>query len=201
MSPQVEAAWIALIGVVIGISGTAFVAWLGFRNTRAATEKTVRAARSDRLWDRKADAYKDVMAETLKQLDRLRFLAKSLQRGKDYDQAAESPGMQLPQEWGDTEGRISTFGAQEVMKAYGESIQATRIAHERLTDLRQAALRVVEAQQASASELEAAVDAWEAAIAAGLDALKDAIAVDQALMQAIRDDLDKESDGTAPSPR
>jgi hypothetical protein len=77
MKPSVEAAWIAaasgFLGVLVGVTGTAIVARIGFRSTRdataaatAATLTTVRAQieadRRNRIWEQRAAAYTDFIA-------------------------------------------------------------------------------------------------------------------------------------------
>jgi hypothetical protein len=45
MNPSIEAAWIAggsgFLGVLVGVTGTAIVARIGFKSTRAAMDATV----------------------------------------------------------------------------------------------------------------------------------------------------------------
>jgi hypothetical protein len=64
MKAVVEAAWIASVTGIVGVAGTVIVGVAGFRSTRRATEKTVLAAHSERVWDRKADAYQVALART-----------------------------------------------------------------------------------------------------------------------------------------
>jgi putative heme degradation protein len=77
MKPGIEAAWIAasggFLGVLVGVTGTAIVARLGFRNTRDATNVTtaatmatveaqIEADRQSRIWEKRADIYTDFLA-------------------------------------------------------------------------------------------------------------------------------------------
>jgi hypothetical protein len=91
MTPQVEAAWIAagsaLLGVLVGIAGTTIVAIAGFRNARDAADRTLLAARGDRLWARKADAYQDALTASLKRSAILRHLTFKALSDEEYDQA------------------------------------------------------------------------------------------------------------------
>jgi hypothetical protein len=194
MSPQVEAAWIALVGVVIGVGGTVIVAWLGFRNTRAATEKTVDAARSERLWNRKADAYQATLAEALQHRNRLSVLAESFRPGPGQEQAAaEYLKSGTRNDFGELQGMLSTFGSTEVVKACLIYQKADRTAYDRLARWCRAICALADARRRgsgqSVSETEAESQAKKA-FSAAVDA---ALATGGALQKAIHDDLDKES--------
>lgn len=76
VDPVITAAWIAAAVGAAGIAGTVVTAWLGSRNTRMATEKTIAAgaattaatltaAREDRLWDKRCVAYEETLAGLL----------------------------------------------------------------------------------------------------------------------------------------
>lgn len=70
----ITAAWISAGVGALSVGGVAITAWIGSRNTRLATEQTVAAgtastvatlaaAREDRLWEKRAAAYEETMAE------------------------------------------------------------------------------------------------------------------------------------------
>lgn len=143
MSPSVEAAWIAassgLLGVIVGVTGTAIVGIAGFRNTRAATDQTLRAARGDRVWNRKADAYQDALTAALWRNHRRMYLTTADLTDDQYIRAsAEVFERQTQQEWWEMQGRLGTFGAQDVVQAYNRSLKATEFAHRRHEEWRQA---------------------------------------------------------------
>jgi hypothetical protein len=61
------------------VTGTVIVGVAGFRSTSAATAAGFRAARDDRIWDKKSAAYQDVMAGALR---RAAAAANAGRRGK-----------------------------------------------------------------------------------------------------------------------
>ena len=130
MDPTVQGAWVAaasgLVGVLVGVGGTTFVAVKGFRSTRDATQETLDARRDDRLWVRKADAYQDAMTAALRRHDRR-------QQVLDAKAPPEALEPQVSQEWFDMQGRLRTFGAAKVVTAFEHSMKAS----ERLSVYRQ----------------------------------------------------------------
>lgn len=134
MSPTVEAAWIALGGVLIGVGGTVIVAVVGFRSTRRATETTIHASHDDRLWDRKADAYSEVMAAVLERT-RLRFKMDMPDVSEEQytELAREIMGAEEHQKWQTMEGRLSTCASRDVNAAYGKAFVATENALDKYT--------------------------------------------------------------------
>jgi len=134
MNPSVEAAWIAassgFLGVLVGVAGTTIVAVVGFRNTRAATEKTVNAAHSERVWDRKADAYQDALTAALWRTHRRMYLTTAHLTDEQYAEAANTLFMmQTEQDWWALQGRLGTFGDPEVVTAYNKTLLANENAH------------------------------------------------------------------------
>ena|SRR5215469_4701233 len=138
MDPTVQGAWVAaasgLVGVLVGVGGTTFVAVKGFRNTRDATQETLVARRDDRLWTRKADAYQDAMTAALQRHDRR-------QQVLDAKAPPEALELQVSQEWFDMQGRLRTFGAAKVVTAFEHSMKAS----ERLNVHYEDAIAVTEA--------------------------------------------------------
>lgn len=96
MNPAITAAWISGGVGALGIVSTAVTAWIGARNTRQATQRTVEAgaastratlaaAREDRLWERRAAAYEETLTGLLyRQLKRRHDL-----REFRWDEASE----------------------------------------------------------------------------------------------------------------
>jgi hypothetical protein len=128
MNPLVEGAWIAgasgLLGVLVGVTGTTIVAIAGFRNTRAATDKALRGARRDRLWDRRADVYQDTLAEALHRKDDRDRIINALTQER-YDKVPNVKELlQTSQERWNTEGRLRAFGLQEVVEAFKNTMAA-----------------------------------------------------------------------------
>lgn len=146
MNPAVQSAWVAAIsglaGVLVGVGGTTFVAIKGFRNTREATRETLKetrdatqktldaareatretldARKDDRLWAKKADAYQDAMTDALQRGD---LRQQVLDRKTPPEDALKRP---VSQEWYDMQGRLTTFGAPEVVKAFKDSWETTQ---------------------------------------------------------------------------
>lgn len=123
MDPTVQGAWVAaasgLVGVLVGVGGTTFVAIKGFRNTRDATQLTLDARRDDRLWARKANAYQDAMTAALQRHDRR-------QQVLDAKASPDSLELQVSQEWYDMQGRLRTFGEPKVVMAFDDSMKASK---------------------------------------------------------------------------
>jgi hypothetical protein len=212
MNPQVEGAWIAaasgLVGVLVGITGTTIVAVKGFRNTRDATDKALRGARRDRLWDRRADVYQDTLAEALHRKDDRDRIINALTQER-YDKVPNVKELlQTSQERWNTEGRLRAFGLQEVVEAFKNTMAADDEVN-RLYQEWQAARqkesmvgkglppptggrvpdREAAIQAAAAASTKASAKAFEASLRAANDKASE-------LEQVIRNDLEEESDGT-----
>ena len=199
MSPQVEAAWIALLGVLVGVTGTTIVAVTGFRNIRATTEKTLRATRSDLLWARKADAYQDALTASLRRNHLRTRLARVALTEEEYVQAADEVSrLQTRQEWWDMEGRLGAFGAWQVVTAFSRSRQADEDADVRHRQWSEAADATHSPTDLSVSDSAALRRISATARRVFEAALEDAIGTDDDLERAIREDLKRESDGIAP---
>jgi hypothetical protein len=197
MRPTVEAAWIAagggLLGVLVGVAGTVIVGIAGFRNTRSATDKTVSAAHTERVWDRKADAYQEALAASLWRNHRRMYLTHTELSEEQYAEAANALFlMQTEQDWWMLQGRLGTFGSPSVVGAYNKSLLATEYAHRRHDEWRQAR-GIVQDSRKGRGTTAAGVDANMVTVAEALTTFKNAMAqaqnADYALERAIRYDL------------
>jgi hypothetical protein len=136
VNPTVEAAWIAAGVAGLGIAGTATVAIAGFRSTKNATVRTIAAstantmaslaaAREDRLWDKRAAAYEEVIAalqyRQMKRQHELRMYRldeDSEQQLKDFFASYEPPG------WFQAQARLRAYASDEVWEAFEATRQA-----------------------------------------------------------------------------
>lgn len=160
MSPQVEAAWIAgasgFLGVVVGVTGTVIVGVAGFRNTRKATTVTnaaardavdaqLQAVRDNRMYDKRAETYVDLLA-TMGRLGTALEAAKDIVRGGNREALSNlEPASRLEsvskleatikrigsvfesmqqQDHHILEARLQAFGTPEVYGAYIAAGQA-----------------------------------------------------------------------------
>lgn len=135
MNPLVEAAWIAIGGVLLGVGGTVIVGVSGFRSTRNATERTVQAAQEDRLWHKKADTYADALAATSARDKWLGELMGTVRKVHDdaggmafMEQLPERLPGQSEQEWLNLQGRLRAYGAAEVLHTYNRAYDMTHTA-------------------------------------------------------------------------
>jgi hypothetical protein len=128
MNPLVEAAWIAGGATLIGVGGTVIVGVSAFRSTSAATRATIEAAREQRVWDLKAEAYAQALTEAVYRADH-----RDLLRGDDtladdalYEAAVAKAFTGLTKlAWNELEGRLLAFGSHAVTECYEEAIAAT----------------------------------------------------------------------------
>jgi hypothetical protein len=203
MTPGIEAAWIAagsgFFGALVGVTGTVIVGVAGYRNTKNATDKSVRAAHYERVWDRKADAYQDALAASLWRNHRRMYLTTADLTEEQYAQEASALFQrQTDQDWWNLQGRLGTFGDSKVVKAYKESLVATEFAHRRHDEWR-TARSAVEENRRGRGTTPAGIDQVTIAAAAALTVFKTAMAsaqdADYRLEKAIRDDLASESGG------
>jgi hypothetical protein len=132
MDPLVEAAWIAAGATLVGVGGTVIVAVVGFRNTRRATEATnettrntttatIAAARDDRLYEKRAEVYIELlMFVTMDAAHKATWQA-DLTSAQDAELAKylreevvnyESPGTPL------FYARLHVYGTEAVFEAY-----------------------------------------------------------------------------------
>ena len=109
---------------------------------------------------------------------------------------------QIRQEELDMQALLATFAAPEVVDAYYKSLAADRAAYEQHGTWRRAARKLQGLRPDStpvAGEVERlAKEESDAVLKAFGAALIDAVHADSVLQQAVRDDLEKEPDGTAP---
>jgi hypothetical protein len=196
MNPYVEAALIGGGAAVIAGGWTALVAVAAGRTTRTVTRHTIdastantiralEAARSDRLWDKQAATYSDaITAIRWRQARRQRqFIA----AGRGRMLADEKP----PVEWWELQGRLFAFASPAVLLAFktasdagiradGSWLELDLLVHE--ADTLDAEFDPV---ADSTPEMDRVREAARQAVQAANDK-------DDALIQAIRDDLHNE---------
>jgi hypothetical protein len=201
VDPTISAALISGGVGVLGVAGTAITAWVGSRNTRLATERTVAggtastvatlaAAREDRLWEKRAAAYEETVAGLLyrrrKRKDDLRMYRldqEPEQQLKDFFSSYEPPG------WFEARTRLIPYASDAVLDASNGSEGADQ----EVWNLYRQWLTLVEDNKRavkSGSPWAAADD--ETMIKARREvnfALEEAETQDQALIKVIRDEL------------
>jgi len=201
VQPQVEAAWIATGTGSVGIISTAVIAYLGFRNSRKATEATIAggsantvatlaAAREDRLWEKRAAAYEETLAELRHRLMKRRHDLRgyrmdeaSEQQLKEFFDSYHAPG------WFQAQARLTAYASDPVLAAFEASEQAHHEVWARYQRYRMMAddnKRATETGQfGSAHDGEETLAARRAVD----PAVEEAEAQDQALIKLIRDEL------------
>jgi hypothetical protein len=196
MNPLVEAAWIAgsggFVGVLVGVSGTVIVGIAGYRNARAAADRTALAAHNERVWDRKADAYQDALAAALWRYHRRTYLSTAKITQQQYDsEANELFHKQSEQEWWALQGRLGTFGAPEVVEAYNRSLTASEVAHKQHEEWRNIRRQIEDITSGDmVPDLTAVMQKAEPFFTELKHAMGEAQRCDYLLEQAIRKDLD-----------
>ena len=111
MNPLVEAAWIALIGVGVGVGGTVTVARIGFTSTAKAIRKQIEAERDGRIWDKQAAAYTDAIAGIIhRQKIRQGLWAFVLTM-------TEPPRPESPVDWRELQPRLLAYASPDVLDA------------------------------------------------------------------------------------
>jgi hypothetical protein len=210
MQPGIEEAFIAagsgLLGALIGVTGTTIVGVTGFRSTRKATEATVGAAHSDRLWDRKADAYQDALAAAIWRMHQRHVFTRPDLTDDQRAEAADALfAIEAEQDWWTLQGRLGTFGAKKVVRAYNESNLANQRAHQRHYTWQAGRRGAQEMRNDSQVTEQDIVERLGKSLAAAgeafLSAMTEAQAADERLEQAIRDDLGHKDDQAAPCSR
>lgn len=189
MNSTIQAAWIAVVGVIIGVGGTVAVAIVGFRTTRKATESTnaaaienvraqIEADRLNRIWDERGRIYADILAAVQFRQTRRQFATQTDLVDEQTRQRAEAMLATFqPPDWYALEARSLAFSSEPVVTATQRSSTAEldcQVAVRSWQDLVAAA--------APADEISMAA----AAVAAARQAAEDA---DDALVEAIRDEL------------
>jgi hypothetical protein len=196
MDPTVTAALISGGALILSGGWTAFVAFTTTRNARqttqatidAAAENTARAldaAREERIWDKRAEAYLDALRLVHQRQD---SRAKTMRRLREDEETGESiqesiDGLRLPG-WPDAELRLLAYASPQVIDA----VQASRQAHEQLLVVLEASAQVRDWSKNSEHNAPPGTQGSELreAIVPGL---KHAADTDTALLAAIRADL------------
>jgi hypothetical protein len=181
----------------VGILSTAVTAWIGSRNTRWATERTIdagaaanratlTAAREERLWERRAAAYEEALADVLhRQLKREHDLSRY-----QWDDASEQEAKEMFDAYGppgfDAQGRLVAYGSDAVHAAFYDAACADSKLWAALV-VHRVALRnaIPPTQDTSQPDGDPALHA-EKKLEAALEAADSAY---EALIKAIRDEL------------
>lgn len=126
VDPTITAAWITGGVGALGIAGTATTAWIGSRNTRMATERTIAAgaatttatlaaAREDRLWEKRCAVYEETLTTLLDhRRQRFRILLRSPGGEAESPEAVydpDSPG------WSQARSRLYAYASDDVLHA------------------------------------------------------------------------------------
>lgn len=178
MSPQVEAAWIALIGVGVGVGSTLTVAIVSFRNTLASVREQIEADRRNRIWEKQAETYTDAIAV----LANRQIIRRNKLQGVLTGTVPEEPPALI--EWEAVNARLVAYASSTVLDALDAVIKAGRDFETKVTEFaaakEQAKLMADSGHPApdTASERDAAT---EALIGAGR--------LNDKLIHTIRDDL------------
>jgi hypothetical protein len=135
MNPVDTAAVISGCFAVGSVGLTAAVAFIGFRTTRSATDKTVaagsqdtvralNAARDDRLWDKRAEVYEQAIAYVLFRQFERRRLSPEYTSNNQQELPKSSFGGYQPPGWVVLEGRLLAYGSDEIVTASREAHNA-----------------------------------------------------------------------------
>ena len=128
MTPQVEAAWIALIGVGLGVGGTVTVAVSSFRSTLTSVREQIEADRRSRIWEKRAELYTDSIA-AVRDLRTIRDnrLARDI-LGQTTRQSPAVPDFRA------LEARLFAYASTEVINALEEVVDADKEWRSRLSE-------------------------------------------------------------------
>jgi hypothetical protein len=133
VNPSIEAAWIAgssgFLGVLVGVTGTAIVARIGFKSTRVATATAVaggltsvrdqiEADRRTRLWEKQAAAYTEAIAG-IRHRQKVR---QGLMQGMITGTEPERPP--VPVDWIQLEAQLIAYASPEVISALASAAAA-----------------------------------------------------------------------------
>lgn len=133
VDPTIAAAWITGGVGALGIVGTVVTSVVGSRNTKRATEATIAAsaaataatlaaAREERLWEKRAAAYEETIAEL-----RLRMLKRGqhlTQNDQDWEQKLRDFFFRY--EPGDLQvaARLTAYASDKVLEAHKAALEA-----------------------------------------------------------------------------
>jgi hypothetical protein len=120
MSPQVEAAWIALIGAGVGVGGTVTIAIVSFRSTLASVREQIEADRRNRIWEKQAAAYTDAIAV----LANRQMIRRNRLQGVMTGTVPEEPPALI--EWEAVKARLAAYASPAVLDALEALIMAGR---------------------------------------------------------------------------
>src|SRR5271166_835692 len=136
MDPVEIAAIISGCFAVGSVGLTAYVAVKGFRSTRDVTDKTIEAgsqdtiralnaARADRLWEKRAEAYEETIAYLLYMQHKRGFRSPYHIMGRDLDTATRFWfGDYHPPGSFEIQGRLVAYASDAIVAAYKESVRA-----------------------------------------------------------------------------
>ena len=114
MNPTIASAWIALVGVVVGVGG----AYVG---SRFIASRTIEADRRVRVWEKRAEVYTDAVAGML-QLVKVR--RSQLQHMTTETEPEHPPA---PGDWHLVEARLIAYASDNVLEALDKAkIQGSR---------------------------------------------------------------------------
>jgi hypothetical protein len=202
VDPTIAAAWITGGVGALGIAGTVVTAWIGSRNTKLATERTIAAgnattaatlAAAHDAWlrEKQSAAYEETLAGLLyRQAKRSHDL-----RGYRWDEATEAQLKEVldrsqPPGWFQTQGRLNAYASDAVREAFEETVRAdsmVRRHYEHWQVLHEGAKVAAES-----GLMDVAARDSDEAVKARKDippALGEAQERDQALIKLIRDEL------------
>lgn len=201
VNATIEAAWIAAGVGALGVVGTAVTAYLGFHNTRKATEATIAAgsasttatlaaAREERLWDKRASAYEETLAEVLHRRTNRHFGIRLHRVDKDYlPNLKEILARYETVESFQVRSRLMAYASDQVLGAFEASETADV---EVVARFRRWRMLAEDGKQASESGRPSAAHDGQETIDIGREirpALDEAEAKDEALIELIRDEL------------
>jgi hypothetical protein len=199
MRPVVEAAWIATGTAAIGIIASASVGISGLRNTRKATQETVQSERLLRLWDKRAAAYEQALADLLHRKENRRALLaggwiarESQERFQNWlDSYDES-------KWWEMNGRLLAYSTDDV----GDAVDAANEAHRQILEQNEQVKNLEEQNQTADPAMQPGiVDAIASARQTLTATLRHSADAENALIDVIRAELRIEPSEVALSSR
>ena len=195
MNPVVE-------GALIGGTVAAVVAVAGYRAAVRTTRMALDAARSDRRWDRKAAAYHDAIAYLSDRRAKRQAYLRAGRAREDKDGLGEYFASYNAPRWFDVSAALLTFATPDVLDALLEANSAdsrARRAYEQWKHDDELKQRHDQIEGAPGREAEATF--VMEALATFQAQLREAETSEDALMEAMRDDLHKNPSDDHPAPR